>query len=104
MAMSYKIIYMMSSTGYQFHSASSTNSVYSSFYHFTELLQSTCAITNSSTSRLWLRSLERTDLCVMRMRTHFGGRVFSAAGPQNAGQSPSLLFVLLSQWTHLKPC
>src|SRR6218665_1029698 len=34
----------MFSTGCQSHSASSTSSVYSSFYHSTELLQSTCAI------------------------------------------------------------
>ena len=36
----------MFSTGGQSHSASSTSTVYSSFYHFTELLQSrpTCAI------------------------------------------------------------
>src|SRR6218665_237195 len=34
----------MFSTGCQSHSASSTSSVYSSFYHFTELLQSTWAI------------------------------------------------------------
>src|SRR6218665_820983 len=34
----------MFSTGCQSHSASSTSSVYSSFYHFMELLQSTCAI------------------------------------------------------------
>src|SRR6218665_998821 len=32
------------STGCQCHSASSTSSAYSSFFHFTELLQSTCAI------------------------------------------------------------
>src|SRR6218665_3804478 len=32
------------STGCQSHSASSTSSAYSSFYHFTELIQSTCAI------------------------------------------------------------
>src|SRR6218665_441017 len=37
----------MFSTGCQSHSASSTNSVYSSSYHFTELLQSTCAIAAS---------------------------------------------------------
>src|SRR6218665_3000056 len=37
----------MFSTGCQSHSASSTSSVYSSFYHFTELLQCTCAITAS---------------------------------------------------------
>src|SRR6218665_3398456 len=35
------------STGCQSHSASSTSSVYSSSYHFTELLQSTCAIVAS---------------------------------------------------------
>ena len=35
---------VMFSTGCQSHSASSTSSTYSSFYHFTELLQSTCAI------------------------------------------------------------
>src|SRR6218665_2510750 len=34
----------MFSTGCQSHSAPSTSSVYSSFYHFTKLLQSTCAI------------------------------------------------------------
>src|SRR6218665_1891857 len=37
----------MFSTGCQSHSASSTSSVYSSSYHFTELLQSTCAIAAS---------------------------------------------------------
>jgi len=31
-------------TGCLFHSAVSTSSAYSSFYHFTELIQSTCAI------------------------------------------------------------
>ena len=37
----------MFSTGCQSHSTSSTSSVYSSFYKFTELLQSTCAISAS---------------------------------------------------------
>src|SRR6218665_3380221 len=37
----------MFSTGCQSHSASSTSSVYSSSYDFTELLQSTCAIAAS---------------------------------------------------------
>src|SRR6218665_1158969 len=37
----------MFSTGCQSHSASSTSSVYMSSYHFTELLQSTCAIAAS---------------------------------------------------------
>src|SRR6218665_2299422 len=35
---------VMFSTCCQSHSASSTSSAYSSFFHFTELLQSTCAI------------------------------------------------------------
>src|SRR6218665_1585668 len=35
---------VMFSTGCQSHSASSTSSAYSSFFHFAELLQSTCAI------------------------------------------------------------
>src|SRR6218665_3799591 len=35
---------VMFSTGCQSHFASSTSSAYSSFFHFTELLQSTCAI------------------------------------------------------------
>src|SRR6218665_1740731 len=35
---------VMFSTGCQSHSASSTSSAYSSFFHFTELLQSSCAI------------------------------------------------------------
>src|SRR6218665_523640 len=38
---------LMFSTGCQSHSASITSTVYLSFYHFTELLQSTCAIVAS---------------------------------------------------------
>src|SRR6218665_180628 len=41
-----------------------------------------CTATHSSASGLRLRSLARTDLRVRRMRTHFGDRAFSAAGPQ----------------------
>src|SRR6218665_828859 len=76
----------MFSTGCQSHSASSTSSVYSSFYHFMKLLQSTCAIAPSGLIPPRLGyvydHLERTDLQVRRMRAHFGDRAFSAAGPR----------------------
>src|SRR6218665_891651 len=45
-----------------------------------EYLPDCCTVTHSSASGLPLRSLERTDLCVRRMKTHFGDRAFSAAG------------------------
>src|SRR6218665_405151 len=45
-------------------------------------LRDYCIGTRSSASGLRLRSLERTDLQVRRMRTHFGDRAFSAAGPR----------------------
>src|SRR6218665_3850661 len=48
----------------------------------TEYLRDCCVATHSSASGLRLRSLERTDLSVRRMRTHFGDRAFSAAGPR----------------------
>src|SRR6218665_2333320 len=38
--------------------------------------------THSSASGLRLRSLAKTNLRVRRMRTHFGDRAFSAAGPR----------------------
>src|SRR6218665_299357 len=47
-----------------------------------EYLRNCCARTDSSASGLRLRSLERTDLRVRRMKTHFGDRAFSAAGPR----------------------
>src|SRR6218665_664025 len=47
-----------------------------------EYLRDCCIGTHSSASRLRLRSLEKTDLRVRRMRTHFGDRAFSAAGPR----------------------
>src|SRR6218665_3076253 len=77
----------MFSTGCQSHSASSTSSVYSSSYHFTELLhaeylRNCCIGTHSSASGLRLRSLEKTDLRVRWMRTHFGDCAFSAVGPR----------------------
>src|SRR6218665_1052087 len=42
-----------------------------------EYLRDCCTATHSSASGLRLRSLERTDLRVRRMRTHFGDRAFS---------------------------
>src|SRR6218665_1095480 len=57
-------------------------------YHFVSvcsqlmLQRQWCAGTHSSASGLRLRSLERTDLRVRRMRTYFSDREFSAAGPQ----------------------
>src|SRR6218665_965067 len=47
-----------------------------------EYLRDCCIGTHSSASGLRLRSLEKTDLRVRRMRTHFGDRAFSAAGPR----------------------
>src|SRR6218665_3304432 len=47
-----------------------------------EYLRDCCTATHSSTSGLRLRSLEKTDLRVRSMRTHFGDRAFSAAGPR----------------------
>src|SRR6218665_4026787 len=47
-----------------------------------EYLRDCCIVTHSSASGLRLRSLEKTDLRVRRMRTPFRDRAFSAAGPQ----------------------
>ena len=38
-----------------------------------------------------LRLLEMTDLRVRRMRTHFGDRAFSAAGPRCWNSLPSVI-------------
>src|SRR6218665_1718455 len=47
-----------------------------------EYLRDCCIGPHSSASGLRLRSLEKTDLRLLRMRTHFGDRAFSAAGPR----------------------
>src|SRR6218665_1855467 len=47
-----------------------------------EYLRGCCIGTHSSASGLRLRLLENTDLRLQRMRTHFGDRAFSAAGPR----------------------
>src|SRR6218665_1725182 len=63
-----------------------------------EYLRDCCTATHSSASGLQLRSLERTDLCVRTMKTHFGDRAFSAAGPRCWTVS-LLLSTWLTQWT-----
>src|SRR6218665_97358 len=50
-----------------------------------------CTGTHSSASGLRLRSLERTDLRVRRMRTHFGDRAFSAGGPRCWNSLPPVI-------------
>src|SRR6218665_2994725 len=47
-----------------------------------EYLRDCCIGTHSSESGLRLRSLQKTDLRVRRMRTLLGDRAFSAAGPR----------------------
>src|SRR6218665_378289 len=56
-----------------------------------EYLRDCCAGTDSSGSGLRLRSLERTDLRVRRMKTHFGDRAFSAAGPRCWNSLPPVI-------------
>src|SRR6218665_582104 len=58
-----------------------------------EYLRDYCTATHSSASGLRLRSLERTDLHVRvrRMRTHFGDRAFSAAGPRCWNSLPPVI-------------
>src|SRR6218665_2938541 len=56
-----------------------------------EYLRDCCTVTQSSASGLRLRSLERTDLHVLRMRTHFGDRAFSAAGPRCWNSLPPVI-------------
>ena len=47
-----------------------------------EYIREYCSETHSSASGLRLRSLGKTDLRVRRMRTRFGDRAFSVAGPR----------------------
>jgi Reverse transcriptase (RNA-dependent DNA polymerase) len=47
-----------------------------------DYLHEYCAMTHSSASGLQLRSLAKTDLRVRMMKTCFGDRAFSAAGPR----------------------
>src|SRR6218665_2458831 len=56
-----------------------------------EYLRDCCTATHSSASGLRLRSLERTDLRVRRMRTHFGDRAFWAAGPRCWNSLPPVI-------------
>ena len=68
------LLYFVFYRAYQLitNSASSTSTVYSFFYHFTELLRSTCV-----TAALGL-----TDIRVRRMKTHLADCAFSAASPR----------------------
>src|SRR6218665_1929115 len=56
-----------------------------------EYLRDCCNGTHSSASGLRLRSLERTDLRMRRMKTHFGDRTFSAAGPRCWNSLPPII-------------
>src|SRR6218665_2980872 len=56
-----------------------------------EYLRDCCTGTHSPASGLQLRSLERTDLRVRRMKTHFGDRAFSAAGPRCWNSLPPVI-------------
>ena len=64
-------------------------------------LRDCCVGTHSSESGLRLRSLMKTDLRVRRMRTHFGDRAFSAAGPRCWNSLPPAIRLADSR-THLK--
>src|SRR6218665_1355334 len=56
-----------------------------------EYLRDCCTATHSSVSGLRLRSLERADLRVWRMKTHFGDCAFSAAGPRCWNSLPPVI-------------
>src|SRR6218665_2706798 len=56
-----------------------------------EYLRDCCTATHSSAFGLQLRSLERTDLRVRRMKTHFRDRTFSAAGPRCWNSLPPVI-------------
>src|SRR6218665_191861 len=89
----------MFSTGCQSHSASSTNSVYSSSYHFTELLQSTCAIAASGLipPRLgYVYDHLRRSIFGCGGRGRTSAIVFSLPPVLGAGTVSLLLFVLLT--------
>src|SRR6218665_3351444 len=89
-----RLFFVMFSTGCQSHSASSTSCllVFQSLHGAApEYLRDCCTAIHSSASGLRLRSLERTDLRVRRMRTHFGDRAFSAAGPRCWNSLPPVI-------------
>src|SRR6218665_3486068 len=56
-----------------------------------EYLRDCCIGTHSSASGLRLQSLEKADFRVPRMRTYFGDRAFSAAGPRCWNSLPSAI-------------
>src|SRR6218665_846594 len=65
-------------------------------YHIYSCNFQSCTGTHSSASGLRLQSLERTDLRVRRMRTHFGDRAFSAAGPRCWNSLPRVILFAYS--------
>src|SRR6218665_598879 len=54
-------------------------------------LRDYCKETHSSASGLRLRSTDKCDLLVRRMKTRFGDRAFSAAGPRCWNNLPAAL-------------
>src|SRR6218665_2519204 len=54
-------------------------------------LREYCKETHSSASGLRLRSMDKCDLLVRRMKTRFGDRAFSAAGPRCWNRLPAAL-------------
>src|SRR6218665_1456222 len=54
-------------------------------------LRDYCKETHSSASGLRLRSTDKCDLLVRRMKTRFGDRAFSAAGPRCWNKLPAAL-------------
>src|SRR6218665_2953155 len=101
-----RLFFVMVSTGCQSHSASSTSFVYSSFNHYTELLQSICEIAA-------LQLIPPRPGCDC---DHLSGLIYvcgecgrtsaivrSRLLVLNLLTVSRLLFVLLTQWTHLSP-
>src|SRR6218665_2512396 len=83
-------------TGSQFLFASSLRSVCWCTSRFMRLrldgyLREYCKETHSSASGLRLRSTDKCDLYVRRMKTRFGDRAFSAAGPRCWNRLPAAL-------------
>src|SRR6218665_3637424 len=68
-----------------------------------EYLRDCCIGTHCSASGLRLRSLEKTDLQVRRMRPHFGDRGLSAAGPRCWNSLPPAIRVADSVYSFNVP-
>ena len=59
-------------------------------------LRDYCKETHSSASGLRLRSTDKCNLLVRRMKTRFGDRAFSAAGPRCWNKLPAALHAAIS--------